>query len=435
MEYAIPDISLSTAYPDSVQFLYALGNEYKTLKLGLDRVEALLDNLGSPHRAGRFIHVAGTNGKGSTCAMIERALREAGLRTGLYTSPHLVEPTERIQIGGAATTPGDFAWAFEQVHYTALEMVKTGALDGHPTYFETITAMAFLLFRKHQVDLAVFETGMGGRLDATNVVNPELAVLTPIDFDHERFLGSTIPQIAFEKAGILKPGRPAIVALQRPEALAVIEQRARETGSPLIHASSWRAEDLHQDAYGNRFTATYRDHAVPIELPLIGAHQVENALTAISALIHLGIEPAAIQRGLASTRWPGRLECVRRRPDIFLDGAHNPAGAAALARYIREFHTNRHVWLLFGAMSDKDLGVLAPLLFPLAHELVFTTPNQTRAYAAESIREQTGEARARVIPAPTEALDAILREAHPDDAVFITGSLYLVGELRPRLVP
>ena len=426
---------MSTAYPDSVQFLYALGNEYKTLKLGLDRVEALLDNLGSPHRAGRFIHVAGTNGKGSTCAMIERALCEAGLRTGLYSSPHLVEPTERIQIGGAPTSPEDFARAFDQVHHAALEMVKSGALDGHPTYFETITAMAFLLFRKHGVEAVVLETGMGGRLDATNVVNPELAVLTPIDFDHEKFLGSTIPQIAFEKAGILKPGRPAIIALQRPEALAVIEQRARETGSPLIHASSWRAEDLHQDAYGNRFTATYRDHAIPIELPLIGAHQVENALTAIAALVHLGIESAAIQRGLAATRWPGRLECVRRRPDVFLDGAHNPAGAAALARYIREFHTNRRVWMLFGAMSDKDLSVLAPLLFPLAHELIFTTPNQARAYAAGTLREQTGETRARVIPSPAEALDTILREARAEDAVFITGSLYLVGELRPRLVP
>ena len=429
----------SSAYPDSVQFLYALGNEYKTLKLGLDRIEALLARLDHPHRATPFVHVAGTNGKGSTCAMIERALRASGRRTGLFISPHLVEPTERIQISGQPVTPGDFAAAFEEVHHAALAMIAEGALDGHPTYFETITAMAHLLFRRHQVEIAVLETGMGGRLDATNVVDPLLSVLTPIDFDHEKFLGSTIPQIAAEKAGILKPGRPAVVALQRPEALAVIEQRARETGSPLLHASSWRAEDLHQHAYGNRFTATFRDHAIPVELPLIGAHQVDNALTAVATLVHLGLPAGAISLGLKETRWPGRLECVRRHPDVFLDGAHNPSGAAALARYIREFHTNRagggRVWMLFGAMNDKDLSVLAPLLFPLAHELVFTTPNQTRAYAAETIRELTGETRARVLPAPAEAVDHILREARPEDALFITGSLYLVGEVRPRLVP
>ncbi|MCL4793632.1 MAG: bifunctional folylpolyglutamate synthase/dihydrofolate synthase [Bryobacteraceae bacterium] len=430
---------MSNAYPDSVQFLYALGNEYKTLKLGLDRVQALLDRLGSPHRDCRFIHVAGTNGKGSTCAMLESALREAGVRTGLFSSPHLVEPTERIRVAGAQVSRQDFAAAFDEVHRTALAMIRKGELDGHPTYFESIAAMAFLLFRQHAVGIAVLETGMGGRLDATNVVDPLLAVLTPVDFDHEKFLGSTIPQIAFEKAGILKPGRPAVVAIQRPEALAVIEQRARETGSPLTHASSWRAEDLHQHAYGNSFTATFRDYATPVELPLIGAHQVDNALTAVAALVHLGIAPEHISNGLARVQWPGRLECVRRDPDVFLDGAHNPSGAAALARYIREFHTNRagggRVWMLFGAMNDKDLKVLAPLLFPLAHELVFTTPNQTRAYPAEAIREITGETRARLIASPSEALERILAEARPQDAVFITGSLYLVGEVRPLLVP
>jgi dihydrofolate synthase / folylpolyglutamate synthase len=429
---------LSTAYTDSVQFLYALGNEFKTMKLGLDRVEALLDRLGSPHRATRFIHVAGTNGKGSTCAMIECALREAGVRTGLFISPHLVEPTERIRVAGEPVAPAEFARAFEEVHAAAIALVEHGALDGHPTYFETITAMAYLVFRARGVETAVLETGMGGRLDATNLVDPELAVLTPVDFDHEKFLGTTIPQIAFEKAGILKRGRPAVIGMQRPEALAVIEQRARETGSPLIHASSWRAEDLHQHAYGNSFTATYRERAIAITLPLIGAHQVENALTAVAALVALDVEQAAIRRGLAAVEWPGRLECVRRHPDVFLDGAHNPSGAAALARYIREFHTNRagggRVWLVFGAMGDKDLGTLAPLLFPLAHELIFTTPNQTRAYAAETIREVTREDRARVIASPAAAVELALREARPEDAVFITGSLYLVGEVRPRLV-
>lgn len=423
---------MDTSYPDSVRYLYALGNEFKTIKFGLERIRTLLTALALPHRAFSTIHVAGTNGKGSTCAMIESALRASGLSTGIYTSPHLVEPTERIRINGKAVTADEFSAAFNEVHSVSNRLIDDGLIDMHPTYFETITAMAYLLFRHHGVERVVLETGMGGRLDATNVVDPLLSVITPIDFDHERYLGDTIPKIAHEKAGIIKPERPVVFSRQRPEAQAVLERAAIENQSEVVRAADWVAQDLHLDAYGSRFTAQ-GPASIPIECPLIGAHQVENALTAISALHHLGVSESAIRQGIAATRWPGRLEHVSSTPDIFLDGAHNPAGAQALADYIREFHHHRRIWIIFGAMSDKDLSVIAPLLFPLASELILTGVHQARAFTPEQIRDLSGASHARLAPHINDAL-ALVSRAAPGDAVFITGSLYLVGEARPLLV-
>ncbi|MEJ5367938.1 MAG: folylpolyglutamate synthase/dihydrofolate synthase family protein [Bryobacteraceae bacterium] len=425
---------MSTPYPDSVRFLYALGNEHRTIKLGLDRIRTLLEHLGSPHRACRFVHVAGTNGKGSTCAMIERALRESGVLTGLYTSPHLVEPVERVRILGRPVPFADFSAAFDTVHDAAERLIAAGAIDMHPTYFETVTAMAFVLFRQYGCEMVVLETGMGGRLDATNVVTPEISVITPIDFDHEKFLGNTLAQIAFEKAGIIKPGRPVVSARQRPEAMSVIERAALERGSPLIRASEWRTSRLELHAYGSRFTVhTPGGLEFRIDQPLIGAHQVENALTAIAALRELGLSPAQIQRGIAAADWPGRLEPVRRNPDIFLDGAHNPAGARALAAYLRRFHRNRKIWMIFGAMRDKNLHALGAPLFHLASELIFTAPAQSRAFRPEEILSQTGETRARLAPDIRAALE-MTSAAASDDLIVITGSLYLVGEARELLV-
>lgn len=423
---------MDTSYPDSVRYLYALGNEFKTIKFGLERIRTLLTALALPQRAFSTIHVAGTNGKGSTCAMIESALRASGLRTGIYTSPHLVEPTERIRINGTQVSADEFSAAFSEVHSVSNRLISDGLIDMHPTYFETITAMAYLLFRSHGVERVVLETGMGGRLDATNVVDPMLSVITPIDFDHERYLGDTIPKIAHEKAGIIKPGRPVVFSRQRPEAQAVLERAAIENESEVIRAADWVAQDLHLDAYGSRFTAQ-GPVSIPIQCQLIGAHQVENSLTSIAALHHLGVAAEAIRKGIAETRWPGRIERVASSPDIFLDGAHNPAGAQALADYIREFHHDRRIWIIFGAMSDKDLSVIAPLLFPLASELILTGVHQPRAFTPEQIRDLSGASRARLAPFIGDALEMI-REAAPGDAVFITGSLYLVGEARPLLV-
>jgi dihydrofolate synthase/folylpolyglutamate synthase len=431
---------LSTSYPESVRFLYALGNEFKTFKFGLDRIRTLLDALGRPQDSCRFVHIAGTNGKGSTCAFIERVLRQAGFRTGLYVSPHLIEPTERVRICGEPVTPEEFTAAFEIVHSNAEQLIASGGIDMHPTYFETITAMALHLFREKRAELVVLETGMGGRLDATNVVTPLLSVITPIDFDHEKYLGATIPEIALEKAGILKHGHPAVFSRQRPEALEVLESRALETGSPVTHATDWQARDLRIHAFGAKFLATNAATQFPVDCPLAGEHQVDNALTAVAALSCLAaagaefarISPETIHNGIASTRWPGRLELVRTAPGVFLDGAHNPAGARALGAYIRRFHVDKKIWMIFGAMRDKDIETIGQELFPLAHELIFTTPNQPRAFRAEEIREISGEARAHIIDSPADALEFVLK-APPGDVVFITGSLYLVGEIRAAL--
>ena len=218
-------------YLDSVQFLYSLGNEIKTAKLGLERIRAVLQALGRPQDRLRFVHVAGTNGKGSTCAMIESALRASGLRTGLFTSPHLAEPTERIRIDGAPISADRFAAAFDRVH-------AANAPDNHTTYFETVTAMALLVFAEERVDMVVLEVGLGGRLDATNVVSPDLSVITPVDFDHEAFLGKSLDSIAAEKAGILKPGVPAVFARQRPEAARVLDRRAAELSIPVARTAA-----------------------------------------------------------------------------------------------------------------------------------------------------------------------------------------------------
>jgi len=336
-------------------------------------------------------------------------------------------------VDGVAASTEEFAAAFDRVHETAERMVAAGQLDGHPTYFETLTSMAYLIFQARGVERVVLETGMGGRLDATNVIEPELCVITPVDIDHEKFLGSTIREIAFEKAGILKPGRPAVFSRQRPEAQAVLERRAIEVAAPVSHAEEWLAQDLHIDAYGSRFTAVGPGGEIPIECPLIGQHQVDNALTAIAALSALRVDAGSIRRGIGSTVWPGRLECIRQRPAVFLDGAHNAAGALALAQYIREFHRGKKVWMVFGAMQDKDLGVIAPLLFPLAGELILTAPGQARAFRAEEIRDLTGETRARVTSTVAEAL-SLAGQAAQEDVVFITGSLYLVGEARGSLI-
>jgi dihydrofolate synthase/folylpolyglutamate synthase len=399
-------------YPDSVQFLYALGNEIKSAKLGLERIVAVLEALRNPERAYRVVHVAGTNGKGSTCAMIDAGLRAAGVRTGLFTSPHLIEPTERIQIDGIPVSQRDFERAFNVVHETAEKL----DLDCHPTYFETVTAMAFWLFREKKVETAVVEVGLGGRLDSTNVVHPVLTVITPIDFDHEAYLGHTIEAIAGEKAGILKPGVPAVFARQRPEAAAVLEARAGELRVPVTRFRDFEIRDLHMDARGSRFSG--------IVCPLAGEHQIDNAVTAALALRALGISPD----GIKDARWPGRIEHVSPNPDIILDGAHNPAGARALARYLERFYGGRRIWLVYGAMRDKAIDEVAGVLFPVAAELVLTAPDTPRALRPEALAEFAG--RGHIEPTVESAIAYARADAAEEDVIVITGSLFVVGEAR-----
>jgi dihydrofolate synthase/folylpolyglutamate synthase len=391
-------------YAAAVESLYSLGNELKNAKFDLDRITVLLAKLGDPHKKGRFVHVAGTNGKGSTSAMIESGLRHAGLRTGLYTSPHLIEPTERIQIAGVPISHEVFADAFDRMP----ELL---------TYFETVTAMAFLIFSE-QAEITVLEVGLGGRLDATNVVHPELCVITPIDFDHELFLGKSIESIAAEKAGILKPGVPAVFATQRPEVLPILRARTNEANLPVTDLLL--AEDIEIHRRGSRF----RIGGMWIQCPLAGAHQVENARVAVTALHQLRMPDAAIQSGIAAVRWPGRLERLSESPEIIVDGAHNPAGARALAAYVDQFYRDEPKRLVFGAMRDKAIGEIAEILFPLFDEVVLTAPNQSRAVSPEALREMVDHPNVRTSPSLHDAL------TNTRLTTFVSGSLFLVGEAR-----
>ncbi len=444
-------------FAESVRFLYSLGNEVKAAKLGLDRMSVLLEALGEPHRTGDFIHVAGTNGKGSVCAMIESTLRAAGRRTGLYTSPHLESPTERIRICGQPVTEEQFASAFNTVHEAAEALLAAGSLEAHPTYFETVTAMAFVLFRELGVQTAVIEVGLGGKLDATNVILPRLAVITPIDFDHEKFLGRSLESIATEKAGILKPGVPAVFSAQRPEAAGVLHARAREIGIQPITTAAWQVRGLVLHPRGSRFEALRPadstwdrplspprpafegpnsdpdSQLIRVECPLAGEHQVENALAALIALDALSIPANVIEQGIREVRWPGRLEHVCEMPEIILDGAHNPAGARALAAYIERFFPDRRVWLVYGAMRDKAIAEMTGILFPLSGRIIATAPNQARAVRPEVILELAGHPHAQAAANCAEALEIVRRDAAPDDAVFVSGSLFLVAEARQLL--
>ena len=415
----------SVSYPDSVRYLYALGNELKVgAKFGLETMRRLLEELGHPEQGRRFVHVAGTNGKGSTCAMIANALRHAGLATGLYTSPHLIEPTERIQINGVPLSEREFVQAFERVHAAAEKLLREERLDAHPSYFETVTAMALLTFRD-SCDISVMEVGLGGRLDATNVIAPELTVITPVAYDHEAFLGNTIESIAAEKAGILKPGVPLILSKQEPAAEEVILRRAHELECEVNRTVDLDVSDVQVKAVGSKFTMG----GVEFECSLPGRHQIENAKAAILACEKLGIATSMIQAGLRDVRWPGRLEFVSRNPDFVLDGAHNPAGAAALAAYIGEFCIGRPVWIVYGAMRDKAIEEVTERLFPLANRLIVTAPDFPRTLRPEAILRVTGHPCAATAKTVADAVE-IARTAPKEAIVFFTGSLFLVGEAR-----
>ncbi len=389
-------------FEESIRFLYSLGNELKTAKFGLENITALLERLGNPERKARFVHVAGTNGKGSTCAMIEAGLRTAGHRTGLYTSPHLSSPTERIQVAGKPISEERFGQAFDIVHAEAKRMPL------HPTYFETITAMAFVVFAQ-DAEIVVLETGLGGRLDATNVVIPELSVITPIDFDHETFLGYTLPEIAAEKAGIFKPDIPGLTANQHPEVMEVLERHR-----PLRKGTEWPFRNLRVERWGSHFEAG----PYSLNCPLAGAHQAENARTAAMALDTLGVDASGIQ----VAQWPGRLE--RIAPGVILDGAHNPAGVRALVAYIEEFFAGERLQLIFGAMRDKDVAQMVHRLFPLFEEVILTVPNQPRSLRAAEI--------AAMAPHPNVRLTENVAEARAlaHGTTFVSGSLFLVAEAR-----
>jgi dihydrofolate synthase/folylpolyglutamate synthase len=437
-------------YADSVHALLALGRELaspqqaRVQKFGLSNIALLAEALGNPHLKIPCVHIAGTNGKGSTAAMLESILRAAGLRTGLYTSPHLERINERLRIAGDDISDEKFAAAWTRVHSTIERLLAEGKLEAHPTYFECVTAMAFVAFAEAGVQFAVYEVGLGGRLDSTNIVQPEVAVITSIDFDHENFLGHSIAEIAGEKAGIIKPGVPVVSSVERPEARAVIASRAGELNSPLVEIdTAWNVETTATSE--GRYLAVAKSAdpsaklavALEIEPPLAGRFQIRNALAAATAaqlLLLRGFEisAASIEQGIRAARWPGRLERLAERPSVYLDGTHNPAGARELLKFWQENFRGRRIHLVYGAMRDKAVDEIAGLLFPAADSVILTEPLQPRAISAPLLAEMTAHLarNSTIVRDPAQALEHAIAVAGPEDAVFATGSLYLVGDLR-----
>ena len=411
-----------TGHRDSVRFLYDSANEFKSANFGLERIREALDVLDNPQDRLRIVHVAGTNGKGSTCAMIEAALRHSGAKTGLFTSPHLAEPTERIRIDGLPVSAERFERLFDQVH----------AVDAPLSYFEMFAAMAFVAFAEDACDVAVVEVGLGGTNDATNVVRPAISVITPVDFDHEALIGRGIESIAEQKAGILKAGAPAVFARQRLEVAQVLDRRAAQLSIPVSRLEGWKIHDLELTARGSRFLLS-GECELGITCPLAGEHQVENAATAAIALTRLGVGEREIVDGIAEACWPGRLERISQDPEIIVDGGHNPSGARALAAYIGRFYANRRVRIIFGAMRDKAIDEIAGHLFPRADQVILTAPHQARATSPDALRGLIDHPNVQTAASLEDAL-ALVRDASCEDVIFITGSLFLVAEAR-ALVP
>jgi dihydrofolate synthase/folylpolyglutamate synthase len=437
-------------YQESVQYLLSLGRELASpqqasaAKFDLKNITVLCERLGQPQREFQSVHVAGTNGKGSTSAMLDSILRAAGLRTGLYTSPHLERINERIRMNGQEISDDEFAAVFTRVRQAIEELLASGRLAAHPTFFECVTAIAFVYFAEAKAEFAVCETGMGGRLDATNVLLPEVAVITQIDFDHENYLGHSIEEIAAEKAGIIKPGARVVSAAEHLIARVVIRRRCAEQSAFLVEIeNAFFLEDVvaHDGCFS--FTAIAYDSGVriPVALRLPGRFQVRNALTVLATARLLAergapIEEEAITRGFAAATWPGRLEKINDRPEIYVDGTHNPAGAREIAVFWEQFLAGRKIYLIYGAMRDKSVDEIAGLLFPRAAAVILTTPAQSRAISAPLLAEMTAHhaQQSEIIPDPAKALARALELASPEDVIFITGSLYLVGDLRRALM-
>ena len=407
------------------------------VKLGLDNIRVLLASFDDPQKAFPIVHVAGTNGKGSVCAMLAEILSRAGYKAGLYTSPHLVRLEERIRIGGQTIPERHLRRLLEKIKKQVEALSAEGRIEAPPTFFEVITIAALLYFRERNVDVAVLEVGMGGRFDATNVVVPLVSVITTISKDHMEYLGKTLAAIAFEKAGIIKPGVPVVSGLGRGPARSVVRRRAAEDGAPLIEIfGPGRSLQSGASARRPRFLFRTEGETYRFTPGLPGAHQGRNAAVAVLASRILDktwkpVGKTAVEAGIERAVWEGRLEQIGRRPRVFLDGAHNEDGAAALARFIEE-ECPRPPVLVVAIMRDKAVSRIAGILFPLAKKAVLTTIPYERAARPEEILAKSPVFRRKLIIEPDhrKALALARRLAGPAGTVFVTGSLFLVGAVK-----
>ncbi len=418
------------SYSSAIEFLYAL--QKHGIKLGLETMRTLLDRVGNPHRSLRVLHIAGTNGKGSTAAMVASVLQQSGRHVGLYTSPHLVEFRERIRVNGCMIT--------EHAVEDLIARLRAALYDGlEPTFFEMTTALAFLYFADSAVDVAVLEVGLGGRFDATNVVEQPLAcAITTIGLDHQEYLGRTEEAIAFEKGGIIKPFVPVVIGRMGQEAERVLRRIAQNRSAPL-----WQ---LGRDfAMGGNRPDRLTYHGVTrvcedLSCGLAGRHQWDNAACALAMLEAVGragidTDVVAVRDGLRTVSWEGRLESIEGYPQVVLDGAHNPAAAHVLAEYLKDFaigHPPARIILVWGMMRDKDhRGFIAPLL-PVVSEIVLTQATLARSATVHELRAALSDWHGPVLEAvlPMDALTAARSRALPHDLICIAGSLMLLGDIK-----
>lgn len=414
-------------FTDTIDYLYGL--QHSGIKLGLDNISTLMGRLGDPQDAFRSVHIAGTNGKGSTAAMLAAFMEKAGRKTGLFTSPHLLSFTERIRIGGTEITEEDV------MEYA--EKVKAAAGGLEPTFFEVVTAMTFLYLKDGGIEWAVVETGLGGRLDSTNIIHPEASVITPIGLDHAEFLGNTLESVAREKAGIIKQGVPVVCALQDSRALSIIEKKAAEMSAPLYLEGRDFVFDVLESS-PDTFAISYSDADQSIQrldIPLRGTYQAQNAALALRAFSlafqDMGAERimVAAAEGGKTLKWPGRLERVAEDPPVYIDGGHNPSAAGALASELmaRPIAPAGELVLVLGVMSDKDVeGIIRPLL-PLSKDAICTAPGYGRAVGPEELA-----ARARALGFEARGIEGVgnaLKAARgTGKTVLVAGSFYTAGE-------
>jgi dihydrofolate synthase / folylpolyglutamate synthase len=435
-------MSLDRSYRETIDYLFGL--QKHGIKLALSNSFRLMELMGDPQKKYPTVHVTGTNGKGSTAVFIAGMLMAAGYRVGLYTSPHLVSFTERIRVGG---TPIPEARVVELAGRVREGYGGRPGADGsgevNPTFFEVTTAVAFSYFAEEGVDIAVVEVGLGGRLDSTNVITPLVSVITNIDIEHTEFLGNTLEQIAGEKAGIIKPGVPVVTGAIQPEATGVIEREAAAQGSPVFRlAREFRPENV---LAGREQVFDYRGMKAVypgLRVRMLGRHQVDNASLALAAVECLrdsgvAVDEAAMRRGIERAQWEGRMERVAQDPDIYLDGAHNPASAKKLAETVRELLPSyRKLTLVIGVLADKDVSGIVREIVPLADRVVVTRPQYARALDVQMLAAEVGKLHGAVSATGTvgEAIQRAREGASRGDLILVTGSLYVVGDARAILV-
>jgi len=452
------------SYSEAIAYLYGL--QRYGVKLGLEDIQRLLGAVGDPHRRFPSILVGGTNGKGSTAAFLSSILRAAGYRVGLYTSPHLLEFTERIQVDGQAIAGADVATLIDELRHVIADLFPTprtpdsapgtpkpptpplqkggtGGFDtAHPTFFEVATVLAFMHFIRSQVDYAVVEVGMGGRFDATNVIDAKVAVITNIALEHEEYLGKTLGAIAAEKAGVVKKGTRVVTAVDVPEALGVITDACRAHGATLFDVRSSYDWQVHRsDLSGQRFSLGEKGQPTEtFDIRLLGRHQVINAVAAIAAARLLRtagttISESSIREGLRCTRWPGRLQLFPGQPLVILDGAHNPAGAIALRAFLDEQRFTGRLTLVFGVLQDKNWIAMLQELAPLAKRVILTRPESERAADPRRLPEAERFCqKIEIMEDVAEAIALAKTVTDPEDAVVVTGSLFVISAALRALV-